>query len=418
MATSAVFTAPLEGVTYSPPARQRIDSIDLLRGLVMVIMMLDHTRDFFSAAAFQFDPTDLEKTSVVLFLTRWITHFCAPTFFFLAGTGAYLRRARGGTPAELSRFLASRGVWLLILEFTVVRFGISGDLLPHGTYVAQTIWALGWSMIVLAALVHLPLRAIGAFGLTMILVHNAFDGIRANGCGIQQSQCRAGDLLLRLLHESGPALLGGPKGIVLLALYPLIPWIGVMAVGYVFGKLYTMDAETRQRMLVRLGAAIIALFVVLRASNLYGDPSKWSVQPRGAEFTVLSFLNTTKYPPSLLYLCMTLGPAILLLAFLEREKRGAIGRALVTYGRVPMLYYLLQWLYAHGAAFIAFMVTGKNTAALHVLQQNPPEVLANAGFSLPVVYVFWIIGVFLLYPICAKYAEVKRRRTDWWLGYL
>jgi uncharacterized membrane protein len=417
MATAAATTTPLDAVTYTPPKRQRIDSIDLLRGLVMVIMMLDHTRDYFSAAAFQFDPTDLSKTTVALFFTRWITHYCAPTFFFLAGTGAYLRRARGSTPAEMSRFLASRGIWLIFLEFTVVRFGISGDLLPHGRYVTQTIWALGWSMIVLAALVHLPLKAIGAIGLTMIALHNAFDGIPVANCLPGQPQCGVGDVMLRMLHVSGPIAFGGPKGIFLLALYPLIPWIGVMAVGYVFGKLYTLDAAARRRALIRLGGGIVALFVALRATNLYGDPSKWSVQKSGV-FTVLSFLNTTKYPPSLLYLCMTIGPGILLLAFLEQEGRGRLGKALVTYGRVPMLFYLLQWLYAHGAAFIAYSVAGKNTAALHVMQENSPAALANAGFSLPVVYAFWILGVFLLYPICARYAAVKARRHEWWWGYL
>jgi uncharacterized membrane protein len=161
----------------------------------------------------------------------------------------------------------------------------------------------------------------------------------------------------------------------------------------------------------------VVLFVALRATNLYGDPSKWSVQKSGV-FTMLSFLNTTKYPPSLLYLCMTIGSGILLLAFLERDRRGAIGKALVTYGRVPMRFYLLQWLYAHGAAFLAYTATGKNTAPLHVLQNSPPEAFTNAGFSLPVVYAFWILGVFLLYPICARYAAFKQRRTNWWLGYL
>src|SRR3954471_11872181 len=175
MATVAATTAPFDAATYAPPARRRVDSIDLLRGLVMVLMMLDHTRDYFSAAEFQFDPTDLTKTTVALFLTRWITHFCAPTFFFLAGTGAYLRRARGATPAELSRFLASRGLWLIVLEFTVVRVGILFDLHFHAVNYGQTIWALGCSMIVLAALVHLPLGVIGAFGVIMIAVHNAFD---------------------------------------------------------------------------------------------------------------------------------------------------------------------------------------------------------------------------------------------------
>jgi uncharacterized membrane protein len=418
MATVAATTPSLDAVTYAPPKRQRVDSIDLLRGLVMVIMLLDHTRDYFSAAAFQFDPTDLSKTSVALFFTRWITHFCAPAFFFLAGTGAYLRRARGATAAEMSRFLASRGVWLIFLEFTVIRFGISGDLLPHGTYAMQTIWALGWSMIVLAALVHLPLEAIGAFSLAMIAVHNAFDGVHVANCLPGQPPCGAGDVAIRLLHVSGPIMLGGPHGIFLLALYPLIPWIGVMAAGYVFGRLYTLDAATRRKALIRLGGGIVALFVALRATNLYGDPSKWSVQPRGVVFTVLSFLNTTKYPPSLLYLCMTIGPAILLLAFMEREQRGQLGRALVTYGRVPMLFYLLQWLYAHGAAFLAYGIAGKNTAALHVLQNNPPEALKGAGFSLPAVYAFWILGVLLLYPICARYAAVKARRKEWWWSYL
>ena len=417
MATAAATTAPLDAVTYTPPKRQRVDSIDLLRGLVMVIMLLDHTRDYFSAEAFRFDPTDLSKTSVALFLTRWVTHFCAPTFFFLAGTGAYLRAARGATRAEMSRFLVSRGLWLIFLEFTVIRFGISGDLFPHGTYVTQTIWALGWSMIVLAALVHLPLKAIGAFSLAMILAHNAFDGVHVANCLPGQPQCGAGDVAIRLLHVSGPIFFGG-QGIFLLALYPLIPWIGVMAAGYVFGKLYTLDAATRRRALIRLGVGIVLFFVVLRATNLYGDPSEWSVQPRGFVFTVLSFLNTTKYPPSLLYLCMTIGPGILLLAFMEREGRGALGKGLVTYGRVPMLFYMLQWLYAHGAAFIVWNLAGMNTAALHVLQNDPSQPIENVGFSLPVVYAFWLLGVLLIYPLCKWFAEVKKRRSDWWLSYL
>ncbi|HEU4723646.1 MAG TPA: heparan-alpha-glucosaminide N-acetyltransferase domain-containing protein [Gemmatimonadaceae bacterium] len=417
MATAAVSAAPFDGVAYAPPARQRVDSIDLLRGLVMVIMMLDHTRDYFSAEQFLFDPTNLDRTSIALFLTRWITHFCAPVFFFLAGTGAYLRRARGATPRELSWFLVSRGVWLIVLELTIIRALITFDVLPRGTYIGQTIWALGWSMIVLAGLVHLPLRVTGAIGVVMVLLHNAFDGIQVPACAPGQPPCGAGDLLLHVLHVPGPVLLGA-NGPVFLALYPLIPWIGVMAAGYAFGRLYTMDAEARRRMLLRLGGAIVVLFVVLRATNLYGDASKWSAQPRGVAFTMLSFLNLSKYPPSLLYLCMTLGPAILLLAVLERERRGRLGMALVHFGRVPLLFYVLQWIFAHGVAFAAFAATGKPTEALFIFHNNPPEVLARAGFPLPIVYVFWIVGVLALYPICKRYAEVKRRRNDWWLGYL
>ena len=418
MATAAVNAAPLDGVVYAPPARQRIDSIDLLRGLVMVIMLLDHTRDYFSAEQFQFDPTNLDRTSIALFLTRWITHFCAPVFVFLAGTGAYLRLARGGTPKELSWFLVSRGAWLIVLELTVFRVLITFDILPRGTFFGQVIWALGWSMIVLAALVHLPLRLTAAFGVVMILVHNAFDGIKVAPCVPGQPVCSPEDMLIRVLHVQGPIFFSSDGPPMFLVVYPLIPWIGVMAAGYAFGRLYTMDAADRRRILLRLGSALVVLFVVLRATNLYGDPNEWSVQPRGAAFTALSFLNLTKYPPSLLYLCMTLGPAILLLASLERERRGRLGMALVHFGRVPLLFYVLQWVYAHGGAYVAHVVAGKPTDGLFIFHNNPPEVLAQTGFPLPVVYVVWMVGVLALYPICRWYARYKATHMSPWLSYL
>ena len=416
MATAAVSTTPVDRIVYAPPARQRVDSIDLLRGLVMVIMMLDHVRDYFHYGTYVFDPTDLTKTSVALFFTRWITHYCAPVFFFLAGTGAYLRRARGATRSEISWFLASRGLWLIVLELTVIRVLITGDVFPNGTYVGQTIWALGWSMIALSVLVYLPLGAVATIGAVMVLIHNAFDGLKIPTCAPGTPQCGAGDLVAHVLHVQGLIQLS-PKGVVLLALYPLIPWIGVMALGYVFGRLYTMDAVVRRRILLRLGLGLTTLFVVLRATNLYGDPARWSAQPRPG-FTALSFLNVTKYPPSLLYLCMTIGPAILLLAFMEREHRSSLGRAIVTYGRVPMFFYVLQWIWAHGLAFPAFALAGKPTGPLFIFHNNPPDVLARAGFSLGVVYVVWAVGVIALYPLCRWYAGVKRRRSDWWLGYI
>ena len=417
MATIAAPAAPFDAGAYRPPARKRIDSIDLLRGLVMVVMMLDHTRDYFSAAQFQFDPTDLTKTSVALFFTRWITHFCAPVFFFLAGTGAYLRRARGVSARETSWFLVSRGAWLVVLELTIIRALMTFDVIPHGMYIGQTIWALGWSMIALAALVHLPLGAIGVLSVGMIAVHNAFDGLPLRSCVRGQPVCSGGDVLRHVLHHPERILLGSADGPVFYAHYPLVPWVGVMAAGYVFGRLYTMDADVRRRILLRLGGGLIALFVLLRATNLYGDASEWSVQP-DATFTVLSFLNATKYPPSLLYLCMTLGPAILLLAFLEQGRRGGVGSALVKLGRVPLFFYVLQWLFAHGVAWIVYVAVGKPTGALFMYHAHTPEMLARAGFSLPVVYVFWIVGVLALYPLCEWYSGVKRRRSDWWLGYL
>ena len=417
MATRAARAASFDASVYTPAARQRIDSIDLLRGLVMVIMMLDHTRDYFSTAQFQFDPTDLTKTSAALFFTRWITHFCAPVFFFLAGTGAYLRRARGVPAREMSWFLVSRGVWLIVLELTVIRALMTFDVLPHGMYIGQTIWALGWSMIALAALVHLPLGAIGVLSVGMIALHNAFDGLPLRSCVRGQPVCGAADVLHHVLHHPERIVLGSANGPVFYAHYPLIPWIGVMAAGYVFGRLYVMDADVRRRILLRLGGGLIALFVLLRASNLYGDASKWAVQSN-AVFTVLSFLNTTKYPPSLLYLCMTLGPAILLLAFLEQGGRDSVGSALVKLGRVPLFFYVLQWLFAHGVAYVVHVAVGKPTGALFMYHAHTPEMLARAGFSLPVVYVCWIVGVLSLYPLCRRYSELKRRRSDWWLGYL
>jgi uncharacterized membrane protein len=419
MATAAVSAAPIAGAMYRPPTRQRVDSIDLLRGLVMVIMMLDHTRDFFSAVAHRYDPTDLTHTSAALFLTRWITHYCAPVFFFLAGTGALLRRERGATAGEMTRFLVSRGVWLLVLEFTVVRFGITFDLHLHDFNGAQTIWALGWSMIVLGLLVHLPLWLIGAFGVSMIALHNAFDGIKAPLWSPGMPDLALSQKLILVLHQQGQLAVGGAEGPVLLTVYPLVPWIGVMAAGYAFGRLYTMDAPRRRRLLLALGGALVAVFILLRASNLYGDPSTWAVQS-SAGFTVQSFLDVTKYPPSLLYLCMTLGPAILLLAFAERERRGHLGEALVTFGRVPLLFYLLQWYVAHLMALATFKLMGQPTGVLFgsPIRVIPASELAGIGFSLPVVYLFWIIGVLLIYPLCKRFAAVKKRRNDWWLGYL
>jgi uncharacterized membrane protein len=417
--SAAVSTAPLSGATYQPPVRQRVDSVDLLRGLVMVLMMLDHTRDYFSAAFYQYEPTDLSRTSVALFFTRWITHYCAPTFFFLAGTGAYLRRARGATSGELSRFLFSRGLWLIFLELTVVRIGITFDLNFHAWTFGQTIWALGWSMIALALLVHLPLGVIATLGVIMVAVHNAFDAMRVPQWTPGQPDLTITQKLAHVLHQPGLFSVGGTTGTVFDVRYPLIPWIGVMALGYAFGRLYTMDAADRRRILLRLGAALIALFVVLRATNLYGDASHWSVQ-KSPVFTVLSFLNVTKYPPSLLYLCMTIGPAILFLAFVERERRGWLGSALVTFGRVPMLFYLLQFYVAHILALAAYRIVRMPTDGLFwgPTHNVSPAILARSGFDLPITYLFWIVGVLLLYPVCKWHAGVKQRRRDWWLGYI
>lgn len=397
------------------PARPRLDSIDLLRGLVMVIMLLDHTRDFVHAGALHFDPTDLTKTSAVLFFTRWITHYCAPVFVFLAGTGAYFQTMRGKTKRELSRFLVTRGFWLIILEFTAVRFGFAFNFDYHLLGVAQVIWVIGVSMIVLAALIYLPTAAIAAIGIGMIALHNladAFHVVSWRGPGTATPGTM--EKLWIILHQPGafPLFDSGPA---VFALYPLVPWIGVMAAGYAFGSIYRLEAAFRRRVLMRLGVAVTAFFIIGRAINLYGDPAPWARQQSWV-FTALSFLNVTKYPPSLLFLLMTLGPAFLFLAWAEGRQPGRVGRIFITFGRVPLFYYLLQWPAAHLFAVLATLLAGKSAAYMFA---NPPvNFPPNAGFSLWVVYLLWAVGLLLLYPLCAWFSRVKQRRRDWWLSYL
>jgi uncharacterized membrane protein len=404
---------------YSPERRARVDSVDLLRGVIMVIMMLDHTRDFVHFQGQLFDPTDVSRTYSLLFFTRWITHFCAPVFVFLAGTGAYFQELRGKPKTQLSRFLITRGIWLIVLEFTVLRviiffnfdFAVSLGFL-------QVIWVIGWGMIVLAGLIHLPLRVIVALSVAMIFLHNTLDGIHTTswkGPGSPVPGFLAS--LWKVLHEPGLIFPFGFRGPALLALYPLIPWIGVLAAGYAFGSLYRLDVAERRRLLLRLGSAITLGFIVLRAINRYGDPSPWSAQS-STVMTALSFLAVSKYPPSLLFLMMTLGPAMLFLAWFEGRERGKLAQIFVVYGRVPLFFYLLQWIVTHTLAIVAGRIAGKPTDYLftNIGLAGPPA--PGSGFGLGMVYALWILGVALLYPLCRWYAGVKARRHDWWLSYL
>jgi uncharacterized membrane protein len=403
------------------PAR-RIDSIDLLRGIVMVIMMLDHTRDFVHNAALQFPAEDLSRTNVWLFFTRWITHFCAPVFVFLAGTGSYLQIARGKSRGELSRFLITRGLWLIILEVTVVRFGVVFNFDLKMLAFLQVIWVIGVSMIVLAALIYLPLSVIGAFGVLMIALHNLLDRLSTSEPPVPPT---LGVKIGMLLHQQGGFPVG--ENHLLFVVYPLIPWIGVMAAGYAFGALYQMDSQRRKRILLALGGCASLLFVIIRLINRYGDPSTWS--PQGSPlFTLLSFFNTTKYPPSLLYLLMTLGPAIIFLALAEvnlpdtssTQSSGSwLRRAFVTFGRVPLFFYFLQWYTAHLISIGLHYAFGKPTDWLF---QTPLDWFSKPhpgiGFNLAVVYAAWFTGLLVIYPLCKWFAGVKARRKDWWLSYL
>ena len=404
---------------YSPQRRTRVDSVDLLRGIIMVIMMLDHTRDFVHFQVPLFDPTDVSKTYPLLFFTRWITHFCAPAFVFLAGTGAYFQELRGKSKGDLSRFLVTRGIWLIVLELTVLRTIIFFNF-DYATVLGlfQVIWAIGWSMIVLAGLIHLPMRAILILSLGLVFLHNLLDGIQVTSWrGPGSAVPGFGASLWHVLHVPGLIFPFGFPGPVVLVLYPLIPWIGVMGAGYAFGSLYKLDQERRRRILLRLGTALTLGFILLRAINIYGDPARWSVQSTSVK-TVLSFLAVSKYPPSLLFLLMTLGPAMLFLAWCEGRQPGRLSRIFIVYGRVPLFFYLLQWVTTHTLALIAGRVAGKPTDYLFANLVFGPPWAPGSGFGLGMVYALWILGVVLLYPLCRWYAGVKARRHDWWLSYL
>ena len=377
-------------VTLDRGERARIGSVDTLRGLVMIIMALDHTRDFFSTTGF--NPRDV--TDPLLFLTRWVTHFCAPTFILLAGLSAFLY-GRGKSLGELSRFLLVRGLWLILIDLTLIKFGWRFELDLYRLS-AGVIFVIGVSMVVLSALIWLPRWALASLVLLMFAGHNLLDNVRAEDLGEASGAWH-------VLHEPGLVPLG--DGVTLYILYPLVPWIGVMASGYLLGPVMQLDQGKRQRILLGLGAAITVGFLVLRATNVYGDPTPWVPQDTWLS-TILSFLNCEKYPPSLLYLMMTLGPALILLALFE-QLRGALASFLATFGRVPFFYYVVHIYLIHALAVAtAFALTGVLTTT--------PEV----NFNLAGVYIVWLMVLVLLYPICRWFSELKESSSGWWWAYL
>jgi uncharacterized membrane protein len=369
-----------------PDREGRVASVDVLRGAVMIIMALDHVRDYVSGATF--NPVDLDHTTPAYFFTRWITHFCAPTFCFFAGVAAFLA-SRRRTLRNLSVFLLTRGLWLVFAEFTVIQIGWSFDIGSRIRFLV--IWALGISMIVLAGLVYLPRWLIAAISLVMIAGHNLLDNIDAApliGRGGVSLHAPLSDWIWSVLHVPYYPVV-----------YPVIPWVGVMAAGYAFGPLLLGEPAARDRRLVSIGLGITLGFVALRATNWYGDPMSWT-----GPHAVLSFLNTDKYPPSLLFLMMTLGPAILSLPLLERVAPTRIGQAIAVFGRVPFFYYILHLYLIHGGAILlALVVTGG---------------LETNRFDLWVVYAVWTTVIIAAYPLCRWFAGVKSRRRDAWLSYL
>jgi uncharacterized membrane protein len=365
--------------------KKRIDSIDIMRGIVMIIMALDHTRDYFSDSSF--DPTNLNRATTALFLTRFITHFCAATFVFLAGTGAFLSVNRGKTKWEACRFLVLRGIWLIILELTIIHWGWGSGLF------LQVIWVIGVSMVTLGVLIFLPPTVIAIFGLILIFGHDLFDKVRP------QEFTGAASTAWSILHVQGNVRLWG--NIDIFILYPLIPWVGVMAAGYGFGELYTIDAPSRKKYLLAVGFTAIALFIALRFINTYGDPSPWDEQSN-IHRTVLSFINVSKYPPSLDYLLITLGPMLIALAYLENVKT-RLTDIFVLFGRVALFFYVIHIYFIRYLSELVATITGRSEGLL---------------FGLPVVYVFWLSVIFILYFPCRWFMQYKRNHNHWWLSYL
>lgn len=393
--------------------KPRIESIDVLRGVVMVIMALDHVRDFFHISAWTDDPLNLQTTTPALFLTRFITHFCAPTFVFLSGTSIFLQSQRK-TPDELFKFLITRGLWLIFMELTLVALGTTFDIHFH-LFVLQVIWAIGISMIILAFLQKTNYQTILIIGLAIVLCHNLLD-IPEAAPGF-----KAGFWWDLLHHGSFSAQYSITKGHNLVLMYPFLPWLGIMLMGYCFGIFFTSKYTQSQRkgLFIKIGLGILAFFIVLRASNLYGDPFPWSMQDTAIK-TILSFLKINKYPPSLLYMLLTIGTAILALAFLESIKNGFTD-AMRTFGRVAFFYYLCHWFLLHSLVFIYFYANGHNQSmAVELLQTLPWLYVVPAdGISLPYVYLIWISVIIALYPLCKWYDKYKTSHPEkWWLSYL
>ncbi len=392
--------------------RPRVTAVDALRGLVMIIMALDHTREFLHVDAMSFSADNLARTTPILFLTRWVTHICAPVFLATAGMAAGLRLARGGSKAELSRYLVTRGLWLIAVELLVMRLAMNFTLDLRYPVFLIILWALGWSMVALAGLIHFSARVVGIIGLAIIVGHNTLDGVAASSFGPLA-------WLWHVLHQPGLITIGAVSAI---AGYPVLPWIGVMALGFWAAGIYAWPAGRRERALRIAGVGAVAGFVVLRTLNGYGDPTPWTPQATPV-MTTVSFFNTAKYPPSLIFLLMTLGPAALLLAWLERAMPGP-RHPFVVFGRVPFAYYVVHfWLLHAVAALAALLRYGTATWAFfwHPLPSmgGAREVFpADLGYPLWVVYVAWLLLVTALYPACRWLAEVKARRRDWWLSYL
>jgi uncharacterized membrane protein len=396
-----MLTTPL-----SPKANKRIDSIDILRGLIMLVMALDHVRDMFHQGGP--DPTDLATTTPLLFFTRWVTHFCAPNFVFLSGISAFLA-GRRRTKKELSIFLIQRGIWLVLVELLIINTVFELNFHFH-TIVLQVIWAIGISMILLGLIVWLPIELIGAIGALIFFGHNLFDYFPIPGVFSE---------ILFNASGFGPAnIIHLDQAHAVLDAYAVLPWTGVMLLGYVFGQLYqsNYEPEKRQRLLYRASALLFIMFLVFRYFNLYGDPAPWSHQKTVA-LSIVSFLNVTKYPCSLDYLCMTLGAGFFFLAIFEKTGN-SMTRLFSIYGSVPFFYYVLHFMLVRIFNIAVFFISGFKASDIPARPGDfsfHPEAF---GFPLWGVYLVWLAVISTLYLPCRWFSDYKKNHKGWWLSYL
>jgi uncharacterized membrane protein len=396
-------------MTAAPLAKNRIQSIDILRGVIMLIMAIDHTREFFHIGATSYDATDLKTTYPTLFFTRWITHFCAPTFVFLSGVSAYLAGTRR-TKAQLSSFLIKRGLWLVVVEVVLITLAFSLNPLYNGIAL-QVIWAIGVSMIILGAVVWLPVQVIGIIGLVLVVGHDLLSSLKLPPESTE-------DVLMKIFFTARGSLFFLDANHVVFDLYAILPWTGVMMLGYTFGILYRADRkpESRRAFLLFSAVALFGAFILLRLLNAYGDPAPWSVQ-KNHIFTLMSFLNVSKYPPSLMYCCLTLSVGLFVLAVTENA-RGKLAAFFKVYGGVPFFYYVLHFYLIRLLTVVVFFAQGFKTS--QIITPNVPFLFVppGMGFSLGVVYLLWLGIILTLYYPCRWFLNYKKTHSQWWLSYL
>jgi uncharacterized membrane protein len=391
------------------PSKHRIQSIDILRGVIMLIMALDHVRDFFHLGGLTSDPTNMATTTPILFFTRWITHFCAPIFVFLSGVSIYLAGMRR-TKSELSGFLIKRGIWLIFVEVILITFALTLNPL-FNAFVLQVIWAIGFSMIIMGLLIWVPVRAIGLMGLLLIIGHDILTTLKLPPNSTQ-------DELMKIFFTARGTVFVLDKNHFVFDLYAVLPWTGVMMLGYFFGTLYRSDYKpaSRKTFLLYSSAAIFIIFVVLRFINAYGDPQPWIVQ-KNEIFTLMSFFNVSKYPPSLIFCCLTLSVGLFVLAITENVS-GKLAAFFKIYGSVPFFYYVLHFYLIRTLTIIVFFAQGFKTS--QIVTPNVPFLFEpqGMGFNLAGVYLIWLAIILLLYFPCKWFSNYRKTHHQWWLSYL